>query len=149
MAPKMKVVWVSLLLLAMLGCSNLARAQSDNGETNLSGVWKGTRTTTGNVGMQEFRVRSIQFSLTQTGESLSGSYKCFAGKKANADCANPVGSVTGGSVSNGKVEINVQAQPNSYNCTFNGSVAGNKMNGTFTCYAGGTLSSNGVWRAKR
>ena len=92
MAPKMKVVWVSLLLLAMLGCTNLAGAQSDNGETNLSGVWKGTRTTTGNVGMQEFRVRSIQFSLTQTGESLSGSYKCFAGKKANADCANPVGS---------------------------------------------------------
>ena len=38
MAPKMKVVWVSLLLLAMLGCSNLAGAQSDNGETNLSGV---------------------------------------------------------------------------------------------------------------
>lgn len=149
MKPKLKALAAWLVLIAMLGCSAIANAQSDNGKMNLTGTWKGTRTTTGNVGLQEFRIRSIKFDLTQNGEALSGKYRCYAGKKATGDCANPVGKVTDGTASGGNVQINIRALPNSYACSFGGFVAGSKMNGTFTCYAGGTLSSNGVWEAHR
>ena len=120
-----------------------------SGESNMSGRWQGTRTTTGGIGVDEYKVHSIRFDLKQRGEDLSGSYKCYAGKKANADCNNPVGTITAGKIKQGNIDLKVQAQPNDLSCSFAGSVAGNRMNGSYTCYVGGTLASNGVWQARR
>ena len=99
--------------------------------------------------MDEFKVHSIQFDLTQSGDNLSGSYKCFAGKKANTDCNNPVGKVTSGKVKENTLKLQVQALPNDLSCSFEGSIQGNRMNGNYTCYVAGTLASNGVWEVHR
>jgi len=39
--------------------------------------------------------------------------------------------------------------PNSLTCSFTASVDDARMNGKFTCYAGGSLSSVGVWNAAK
>ena len=144
-----KTVCVSMAMVTGLGWSALGLAQSpQDSDINLTGTWKGTRTTTGEA-VQEYKIRSIKFELVQKGESLSGSYQCYAGKKATTDCANPVGKVTDGKFGDGQLKIDVQVYPNSYSCSFTGSVAGSKMSGRYSCYAGGTLSSIGVWKASR
>ena len=149
MRPKMKTTGVWLVIVAALCWSATALAQSpENSDVNLTGTWKGTRTATGAAAL-EYRIRSIKFDLVQSGETLSGSYKCYAGKKANADCNNPLGTITSDTIHGGKIKIDVQALPNSLRCSFKGSVAGAKMNGNYSCYAGGSLASIGVWNASR
>lgn len=145
------VICLTLLAsMTMLYWCPIAGAQvPDNGDVKVSGVWKGTRTTTGGTGSDEFRVHSIRFDLKQSGEELSGSYKCYAGKKANVDCNNPLGKITGGTIKEGKLKLQVQALPNNLACSFVGSAQGNSMKGNFTCYVAGTLASKGVWEVRR
>lgn len=146
---KMKSVGIWLVLVAMLCSPTIANAQSpENGEVNVTGKWQGTRRTTG-LGRGIDEVRSIKFDLTQSGETISGSYECYAGKKATADCANPVGRITTGTINSSKIKIDVQALPNNYTCSFKGSVASANMKGTYSCYVGGSLSSIGVWKVHR
>jgi hypothetical protein len=136
-------------MVAAVCWSVTALAQpSASSEANLTGTWKGTRTATGGA-TRDYRIRSIEFDLTQIGETLSGSYRCYAGKKATSDCNNPVGRITGGQISGDRLKIDVQAMPNNLTCSFTGSVASDKMNGRYSCYAGGSLASIGVWSASR
>ena len=146
-------VVICLTLLAsitVLYWSPIAGAQlPDDGDVKVSGVWNGTRTTTGGTGLNEFKVHSIRFALKQNGENIAGSYKCYAGKKANVDCNNPLGKITAGTIKQGKLKLQVQALPNNLACSFEGSAQGNSMKGNFTCYVAGTLASNGVWEVHR
>jgi hypothetical protein len=147
---KSRTYLVILVATTTLFWFGTVKAQAPySGESNVSGRWQGTRTTTGGIGVDEYKVHSIRFDLKQRGEDLSGSYKCYAGKKANADCNNPVGTVTAGKIKQGNIDLKVQAEPNDLSCSFAGSIAGNRMNGSYTCYVGGTLASNGVWQARR
>jgi hypothetical protein len=116
---------------------------------SVAGHWRGTRSATGGSGSDAFKIHNISFDLKQSGDGITGTYRCYAAKKANTECNNPVGNVTGGKIEDGKVTINVQAQPNSLQCTFNGSLEGSKMKGQFTCYEGGGLQSNGVFDVHR
>jgi hypothetical protein len=139
-------IWLAVAAICWF---SIALAQSPaNSDLNVTGTWKGTRTATGGVN-RDYRIRSMKLDITQSGETLSGSYQCYAGKKATADCNNPVGRITAGTINGDAVKIDVQAMPNSLNCTFTGSVAEAKMKGKYTCYAGGSLSSVGVWKATK
>ena len=143
---KIAICLTFLIATAILFWTPVARAQMpDSGILKVSGVWQGTRTTTGGTGSGEYKVHSIRFNLKQNGQDLSGSYSCFAGKKANVDCNNPVGTVTGGKVSATKVKLQIQALPNNLTCSFDGLVQASRMTGNYVCYVGGTLASNGVW----
>jgi hypothetical protein len=145
----MKTKLVFLAIVATTYCFTTAWAQSPaNTNLNLTGTWKGTRTSTGGA-ERDYRVRSIKFELTQSDGTLSGSYQCYPGKKATANCNNPVGRITDGSINGDQIKIDVQAMPNSLICKFTGSVADTQMDGKFTCYAGGSLSSVGVWKATK
>ena len=150
MRPRTKTTFVGLAIVAAAACwFATAFAQSPaNSELNLTGTWKGTRTSTGGA-ERDLRVRSVEFDISQSGGTLSGSYRCYAGKKATADCNNPVGRITDGTINDDQVKIDVQALPNSLTCSFTGSVDDARMNGKFTCYAGGSLSSVGVWNAAK
>ena len=149
MISKIKTFGIWLVLVATIGwpVTALARSQNDS-EVNLTGAWKGTRRTTG-LGRTVNQIQSIEFSLIQKDEALSGSYRCYAGKKATTDCPNPSGKITNGTINDGKLKIEVQTLPNAITCKFTGSVLGNEMKGDYTCYAGGSLSSIGVWNASR
>jgi hypothetical protein len=149
MKLKVKTTRRWLLIVAAVFWSATALAQAPaSSEVNVTGAWKGTRTATGGA-TRDYRVRSIKFDLTQNSETLSGSYQCYAGKKATSDCNNPVGRITGGKINANQIKIEVQAMPNNLICKFMGTVAGTKMNGKYSCYAGGSLSSIGVWNASR
>jgi hypothetical protein len=125
-------------------------AQTSEGKLTATGKWKGTRTVTGQTGgPEEYKIHSISFDLKQSGDKVTGSYKCYAGKKANIDCNNPVGTVGSGTVKNGGIMMKVQALPNSLQCTFTGLLQTNKMHGRYSCYAGGSFASTGIWDVER
>ncbi|MGC1385134.1 MAG: hypothetical protein WA823_15255 [Candidatus Acidiferrales bacterium] len=134
----------------ILSWTPMAMAQTpDNGDTRVSGVWQGTRTTTGGTGSGEYKIHSIRFDLKQSGHDISGSYKCYAGKRANIDCNNPVGTVSSGKIDASAVKLQVRALPNNLTCSFDGSIEASRMKGNYVCYVGGTLASNGVWEVHR
>jgi hypothetical protein len=144
------VATAMLLSMTVILISAPLRAQMSDSELSATGKWKGTRTVTGQTGgPEEFKVHSISFDLKQTSERVSGSYRCYAGKHANTDCNNPVGQVTTGVVKQGKVTLKVQAMPNALQCTFDGSLEATTMKGRYTCYAGGSLGTTGVWEVHR
>jgi hypothetical protein len=139
-----------LIAITMLSWSGIVRAQSPaSGGIDLGGQWRGTRTAAGGGGGNEFKVHSIKFDFKQSGDDLSGSYTCYSGKKATADCNNPLGNITSGKIKDGKVSIKVQALPNSLDCSFDGTVEGSKMKGTYSCYVGGSLASTGAFTIHR
>jgi hypothetical protein len=118
-------------------------------DVSVAGRWQGTRSATGGSGSDAFKIHSIRLDLKQSGEEITGSYRCYAGKHANTDCNNPVGNVTSGTIKDGKVNIKVQAMPNNLQCSFDGSVEGSEMKGDYTCYVGGGLATNGVFDVHR
>ncbi|MGC2305099.1 hypothetical protein [Candidatus Binatus sp.] len=145
----MKTTAMWLVIVAAVCWSVVVLAQSpENSDVNLAGKWKGTRRTTG-LGPYVNRVQNIEFDLIQKGDALSGSYKCYAGKQATSDCPNPVGRVASGTFNDGDLKIVVQTLPASNTCKFTGSVVRGKMDGRYSCYSGGSLSSVGVWNASR
>src|SRR5271163_2617652 len=147
MFQRRTIPFVAALVAAIaVAWSGSVRAQTP---ASIAGHWQGTRSATGGSGSDAFKIHNISFDLKQSGEELSGTYRCYAGKKANTECNNPVGNVTGGKIEGGKVTINVVAQPNNLQCTFNGSIATGRMKGDFTCYEGGGLQSNGVFNVHR
>jgi hypothetical protein len=149
MKLKMKTTAMWLVIVAAVCSSVVVLAQSpENSDVNLAGKWKGTRRTTG-LGPYVNRVQNIEFDLIQTGDALSGSYKCYGGKQATSDCPNPVGKVASGTFNDGDLKIVVQTLPAGNTCKFTGSVVGTKMNGRYSCYSGGSLSSVGVWHTSR
>ena len=149
MRSKTKLFGISLLAVLTLCLSAAAGAQAPSeGQVNLTGEWKGTRTTTG-LGAGDYKIRSIKFDLTQTGKAIAGSYQCYTGKKSTADCSDPVGKITDGSINGDKFKIDVQTLPDNMNCIFEGSVSCVKMNGRYSCFVAGSVSSIGIWNAYR
>ena len=150
MQSKILLTAAMLLTITSMLMSAPVRAQTSDSELSATGKWKGTRTVTGQTGgPEEFKVHSISFDLIQTDQSISGSYRCYAGKHANTDCNNPVGRVTSGDINHGNITLKVQAMPNNLQCTFDGSLEASTMKGRYTCYLGGSLGSTGVWEVHR
>ncbi len=140
---------IAIVVIALSWPTALEAQSSAASDVNVAGRWQGTRSATGGSGSDAFKIHSIRFDLKQSGEDITGSYRCYAGKHANTDCNNPVGNVTSGTIKDGKVSIKVQAMPNSLDCSFSGSVEGSVMKGDYTCYVGGGLATNGVFDVHR
>jgi hypothetical protein len=142
---RLLVLLVGVLTIAYCSIA-FAQTTSDSG---VSGRWKGTRSTTGRIGVTDYKVQSITFDLTESDGGLSGSSRCFAAKKANSDCPSPIGKLAGGSVQGSMLKMTVQSLPKQVECTYTGTIKESKIDGTYTCYAGGSLSSNGIWNIHR
>jgi hypothetical protein len=137
-----------LVGVLMIACCSVASAQTAS-DSGISGRWKGTRSTTGRIGVTGYKVQSITFDLTESDGGLGGSYRCFAAKKADSDCPSPIGKIAGGYVQGNKLKMTVQSIPNQVQCTYTGTIKESKIDGTYTCYAGGSLSFNGIWNIHR
>ena len=139
---------MTLLAAMMIGWCNIATAQETE-NASVSGEWKGTRSMSGRSGIVAYKIQSIKFDLVEDGNTITGAYRCYAGEKANTDCPSPVGKITKGTIQGNGVKWTVRSQPNQIRCTYQGSMKEAKMSGTYTCYSGGSLSSNGVWNVHR
>jgi hypothetical protein len=126
--------------------SGAAAADLEPSEGNLSGLWSGTTTTGGYLGMPG-KIRSIQLRLKQVGDKITGSYRCYSGKAANSLCRNgdETGSVTGTAHGN-QISLNVFLLPDQSNCRYSGILDYNG-NGPYTCYSQGGIVEQGNWQA--
>lgn len=139
----------ALSIVVILLCSVTTVVAELPGKIDVSGTWKGTRATSGQPGTANYKVQSIRFDLSQSGNTITGSYRCYAGKKANADCPSPTGKISTGTIDNEDVKLDVQTLPNQVTCSFKGKASESKMSGTYSCYAGGSLSTIGSWKVSR
>lgn len=122
-----------------------AASQVDAADGNLSGLWIGTTTTGGLVGMAG-RTRSIKLVIRQFGDKITGSYRCSAG---NSMCRNQnqQGSIEGKANGN-QVRLNILVLPDASNCRYIGTLDYNG-NGQYTCYLQGRIVEQGIWQASK
>jgi hypothetical protein len=152
-----ELLLTSLCLLAICapGCSTQetnapvnsaaisAAPPSNVAEHNLSGLWTGTTSTGGLVGMAGL-TRSIKLVIRQEGNKVTGEYRCSSG---NALCRNgdDKGSIEG--TANGShVSLNIALLPDASNCRFIGTLDYNG-NGQYTCYLQSRIVEQGTWQA--
>ena len=117
----------------------------DVADGNLSGLWTGTTSTGGYIGMAG-KTRNIKLVIRQVGDKLTGSYRCSPG---NSLCRNGdnKGSITG--TANGtQVNLNIMLLPDASNCRYVGTLDYNG-NGSYTCYGQGQIVEQGNWEATR
>lgn len=146
-----------LLAVCTIGCSTQqtevpatsastpAAPPSNGTEENLSGLWTGTTSTGGLVGMAGL-TRSIKLVIRQEGDKVTGEYRCSSG---NALCRNgdEKGSIEG--TANGShVSLNITLLPDASNCRFMGTLDYNG-NGQYTCYLQGRIVEQGTWQASK
>lgn len=146
----------SLCFLAVcaIGCStqetNLpmtsatpAAPSSDVAGENLSGLWLGTTSTGGLIGMAG-QTRSIKLVLRQAGDKITGAYRCSAG---NSLCRNlnEKGTIEG-TANRNQVNLNITMIPDASNCRYTGTLD-RKGNGQYTCYLQGQIVEQGTWQA--
>jgi hypothetical protein len=132
----------SPLLTSQSATSSSGTELSDG---NLSGLWTGTTTTGGLLGMPGI-TRSINLDLKQNNDKITGSYRCYS-KGANSLCRNgdETGTITG--TAHGKqINLNVVLLPDQSNCRFMGIMDYNG-NGQYTCYSQGSIVEQGNWQA--
>jgi hypothetical protein len=125
--------------------STAAAPPSDVADGNLSGLWTGTTSTGGYIGMAG-KTRNIKLVIRQVGGKLTGSYRCSAG---NSLCRNgdEKGSIDG--TANGtQVYLNIMLLPDASNCRYAGTLDYNG-NGSYTCYGQGQIVEQGTWVATR
>jgi hypothetical protein len=146
-----------LIALFAIGCSTQettapmssaptpAASHGNVAEENLSGLWNGTTSTGGLVGMAGM-TRSIKLVLRQEGDKITGAYRCSSG---NALCRNgdEKGSIEG--TANGDhVNLNMTLLPDASNCRFTGTL-GYNGNGQYTCYLQGQIVEQGTWQLSK
>lgn len=93
-------------------------------------------------------VQDVTITLTQDGDSkIRGSYRCAYG---NMVCynLNQTGKVMKATVNGSRLMIRV-LMPDGTSCIFSGPNNDGNINGGYSCYTGGSLLEQGVWRAKK
>jgi len=125
--------------------SSSAPPPSNGAEDNLSGLWTGTTSTGGLLGMAGL-TRSIKLVIRQEGNKVTGEYRCSPG---NALCRNgdEKGSIKG-TASGSHVSLNIALLPDASNCRFIGTLDYNG-NGQYTCYLQSRIVEQGTWQASK
>jgi hypothetical protein len=78
---------------------------------------------------------------------MTGSYRCAY---VNSTCLgqNDRGKIVDATLDGKRLTARV-AMPDGTSCLYTGLIAGNKVNGGYSCYAGGALIETGTWRGQR
>ena len=93
-------------------------------------------------------VQDVTITLTEDGNSkIGGSYRCAYG---NMVCynLNQTGKVMEAAVNGSRLTIRV-LMPDGTSCIFSGPNNDGNINGGYSCYTGGSLLEQGMWRAKK
>jgi hypothetical protein len=122
-----------------------AASPGDGTEQNLSGLWIGTTSTGGLVGMAGL-TRSIKIVLRQESTKITGEYRCSPGNALCRD-GDEKGAIEGTANGN-QVNLNITLLPDASNCRFMGTLDYNG-NGQYTCYLQGQIVEQGTWQLSK
>jgi hypothetical protein len=120
-------------------------------DTSVLGNWNGTTLASCSVSLLPDRCNAqqkVSITLLQGENSkLTGFYKCAYGTQ-NCSNMDETGKVVDASVNGQRLTLRVMT-PSGHSMIFTGRVSGNKINGGYTTYTGGTLLERGTWLAQR
>jgi hypothetical protein len=125
-------------------------AQGKKPESGMVGVYEGTTRAycIHTIPSRCNAVQDVTITLTeQENSKIGGSYRCAYG---NMVCynLNETGKVIDASVNGARLNVRV-LMPDGTSCIFTGLNNAGNINGGYTCYAGGALLEQGMWRAKQ
>lgn len=122
-----------VFIVLAVGCGDDKSPTSPSGPNSIAGNWSGTATS--NLGGLRF---NLSTSLTQSGTSVGGTLNCTP---ATAPCSFTTATVSG-TLNGSSLSAQVKAQNGTVLCgSFQGTVSGNSMSGTYACTTGDT----GTW----
>ena len=146
-----------LLAVFAIGCSTqetttpassasaAAAPPSNVAEGNLSGLWNGTTSTGGYLGMAG-KTRNITLVIRQVGDKLTGSYVVPQAIRSAAMATTKDRSKE--PQTGTQVNLNIMLLPDASNCRYTGTLDYNG-NGSYTCYGQGQIVEQGNWEATR
>jgi hypothetical protein len=115
------------------------------------GVWEGqtwagcamATTASGRCNAQQ----KVTLTLIEGASGMTGFYRCAYG---NSNCydMNETGKIVDATLDGKRLTARV-AMPDATSCLYTGLIAGNAINGGYSCYSGGALIENGTWRGQR
>lgn len=93
-------------------------------------------------------VQDVTITLTEDGDSkILGSYQCSYGNQVCYNL-NETGKVVSTSIDGSRLNVRVM-MPDGSSCLFSGLKSDDTINGGYSCYQGGSLIEQGIWRAKK
>jgi hypothetical protein len=153
---------VSLAALACCGCAGQTTETAYNPpahpvvptistpNSDIVGVYQGTtrayclHVTPGRCNA----VQEVTITLTEDADSkIRGSYRCAYGNKVCYHL-NETGKVVDASINGARLSARVM-MPDGSSCLFSGFNNEGNINGGYSCYQGGSLIEQGIWRAKK
>jgi len=120
-------------------------------QDDILGVWRGSTQVTNCFAAQPGRCGAQQIVtitlIEVTNSTVTGEYKCSYG---NQTCLgqNTSGKIFAASLRGAQLLIRVK-MPDGTSCMFGGRIVNAMINGAYTCYAGGAIIEQGVWRARQ
>ena len=125
-------------------------AQGKKLPSDLVGVYEGTTRAycINTIPSRCNAVQDVTITLVETGDSkIGGSYKCAYG---NMICyhLNETGKVLNAAINGSRLSMRVM-MPDGTSCMFTGMNKDGNINGGYTCYTGGSILEQGIWRAKQ
>jgi hypothetical protein len=147
---------LSVAALLLFSFTGRALAQESGAAAGLTpgqlvGIWEGTTVASCNVSMLPDRCNAqqkVKLTVLQgANDKLTGNYKCSYGTQ-NCYHMNETGKIVDASITGKQVMMRVQ-MPDGMSCIFTGHNEGDRVNGGYTCYTGGSLLERGSWRAVR
>ncbi len=117
---------------------------------NIVGVWRGEIRVTNCFGAQPGRCGAQQkvtmTLLAQRNSTITGKYKCEYG---NQTCLgqNTTGEIFYVSLRGTQLLVRVK-MPDGTSCLYAGRIKDAMVNGDYSCYAGGSILEQGIWRAQ-
>ncbi len=121
----------ALGMLFFVACSSGSSSSSSGGSStnDVTGTWKG-RAYIGSYYV------NITFTITQSGNSISGNYACFSGTDSCSVSSMTLSGTISGSSFTGAVTTTGGS------CGFTGTVNGNSMGGSYSCNGGSSSTWN-------
>ena len=127
---------LGLCLMVLASCGGGGGGDGGSSGANIAGTWRGTATSAYLGGFIY-----IAFTITQNGDSISGSYACMAGTNGCMDAGGTITGTISGNDFTGLVRLG-----NGISCSFTGIVSGNTLGGLYSC---SQTPENGTWRTEK
>ncbi len=123
-----KIGSLFIIVAFIFACSSGSSSSSSSGggsTTDITGTWKGTAASTGTANYV-----NITFTITQSGNSISGTYACSPGTDLCLTSSMTLSATISGTSFTGT------GTTTGINCGFTGTANGSSLGGSYSCNSG-------------